>query len=317
MTLKALLLLYLSKFVLFCNAFRNRAFCRRVTELFGSVNTPNYYTGPSQNFEEMIAGVENEELGLHVMVGQSTLGNGAAGLGVFVAVSDGVQETSIKQGQPVIGYSKGTFIDNSESAGDKTVAWYFTGVNQAIFFEKELMTLRDALGIISDRHELQDMSHAVLGHTLHLEEDRKNLAIRASESFTMRYFVPYEVAAQLSDGIDAEEGKLTSIPPEDIYYGIEASNMGMYCNDLAYYPGIDEKSYISASDEKNVLALVWRLKDEDGVLFPTWPVVVAKRDITFNNQDQCFEVGLGYNWKYWSAYELKLAQEQEQEQEQE
>ena len=271
------------------------------------------YVGPCQSFEEMIAGVENEELGLSVMVGQSTLGDGAAGLGVFVAISDGVEETSIKQGQPLIGYSKGTFINTAEAAGDKTVAWLFSGVDQAIFFEKELMTLRDAMGIISDRHNQEDMSGSVLGHTLYLDEETDYLGVCADESFTKRYFVPYEVAARLADGIDVEGAKDKGVAPEDIYYGIEASNMGMYCNDLAYYPGIDEDTYVKTSDQKNVLAIVWRLEDQDGVLYPTWPVVVTKQNITFNNRDECFEVGLQYSWKYWHAHELKQQEEEEEE----
>ena len=266
----------------------------------------------------MIAGVQNEELGLNVMVGSSTLGDGAAGLGVFVAVSEEVEQTTVKEGQPLMGYSKGTFIESAEDAGDKTVAWLFSGVNQAIFFEKELMTLKDAMGIVSNRHDLDDMTDLLLGHKLYFDEEIEDLAVTADESFVRRYFVPYEVAAQLASGVDIDKAQAQGVSSEDIYYGIDVSNMGMYVNDLAYHPGISMSEYLSRSAAENILAIVWRLEDQGGVLYPSWPVVVAKRDVVFSNREVCMEMGLEYNWKYWHAYELKQKEkEKEKEKEEE
>lgn len=263
------------------------------------------YSGPEQSFEEMIAGVQNVELGLNVMVGASTLGDGEAGLGVFVAVSDEVEQSTVKQGQPLMGYSKGTFIDNAEEAGDKTVAWLFTGVDQAIFFEKELMTLKDAMGIISNRHDVDDMTDLLLGHKLFFDEEAGDLAVTADEFFARRYFVPHEVAARLASGVDVEEAKEQGVSADEIYHGIDVSNMGMYVNDLAYSAGMTMHDYLDSSADKNILAIVWRLEDQDSVLYPSWPVVVTKRDVVFDNREVTMEMGLEYNWKYWHAYELK------------
>ena len=152
-------------------SFYRTTFRVRANVLSSALQSDEPYKGPVQDFTEMIAGVQNEELGLNVMVGSSTLGDGAAGLGVFVAVSEEVEQTTVKEGQPLMGYSKGTFIESAEDAGDKTVAWLFSGVNQAIFFEKELMTLKDAMGIVSNRHDLDDMTDLLLGHKLYFDEE--------------------------------------------------------------------------------------------------------------------------------------------------
>ena len=261
-----------------------------------------YFYGPEQSFEEMIAGVQNEELGIDVMVGSSTIPT--AGLGVFVCVSDGIESSEVKRGTPLVGYSKGTFIDHALDMGDKTVAFLINRPNAAVFFEKELMTIKDSVCLVADRHNVQDMEDVLLGHKLFYDSEAQDIAFAPDESFVRRYFVPNEVAANLSEGVCVSEAITDGVSPNDVFYGIDVSNMGMYFNDLAYSPGISETEYRQQSAEKNAVAIVWRLEDNDGILIPTWPVVVSTRRLVFTNSCP-MEMGLEYNYKYWAAAEAK------------
>ncbi len=270
----------------------------------------NFY-GPEQNFEEMIAGVQNAELGIDIMVGSSTIP--AAGLGVFACLSEGIEQSDVKMGTPLVGYSKGTFIDQAEDVGDKTVAFFINRPNAAVFFEKEFMTAKDAIGLVADRHDLQEMENVLLGHKIFYDSEAQDIAFTPDESFLRRYFVPHEVAATLCEDVDIDEAKTEGVSPDDVYYGIDVSNMGMYVNDLAYFPGISESHYRVQSAEKNSAAIVWRLEDSGGVLVPTWPVVVSTKHLVFTNTSP-MELGLEYNYKYWAAAEAK---EKEKEKEKE
>jgi hypothetical protein len=256
------------------------------------------FRGPLGEYKDMIAGVQNAQLGLDILVGPSTIAG--AGYGVFAALSDEVQSVEVKEGQPLMGYSKGTFTSDADKGGDKTVAWNFHTVDQAIFFEKELMTIKDALGIISNRHDATEMTDLLLGHKLYYDEEEKEVAIRADEEFNRRYFVPHEVEATLAEGVDPTER--AGCGAEDIYHGIGVSNMGSYLNDLAYEPGVSMEAYITKSAAANQCAIVWRIEDKCGQLYPTWPVVVAaKNDMVFDNTE-AMELGLEYNWRYWHAF---------------
>ena len=286
--------------------------CRRRRAQVGdyeSVDTEKSqcFRGPEQSFDEMIAGVQNAELGIDIFVGTSTI-SGEAGLGVFACVSEGIESSEVKRGTPLVGYSKGTFIDQAENAGDKTVAFLINRPDAAIIFEKELMTAKDAIGIVSTRHKLEDLEDILIGHKLFYDESTEDIAFTSDESFLNRYFVPNEVAAKIAEGVnidmDTSDFGSQGLSPQEIYFGIDVGNMGMYVNDLAYTPNMSEEEYLSSSSALNCLAIVWRLEDNDGVLIPTWPVVVNTKPLQFDNS-RPMEMGLEYNYRYWSAAELK------------
>jgi hypothetical protein len=277
---------------------------REVRESKDSIDSAkDTFRGPLGEYKDMIAGVQNAQLGLDILVGPSTIAG--AGYGVFAALSDEVQSVEVKEGQPLMGYSKGTFTSDADKGGDKTVAWNFHAVDQAIFFEKELMTIKDALGIVSNRHDAAEMTDLLLGHKLYYDEEEKEVAVRADEEFNRRYFVPHEVEATLAESVDPT-AESAGCSAEDIYHGIDVSNMGSYVNDLAYERGVSMEAYTTKSATANQCAIVWRIEDKGGVLCPTWPVVVAKSDMVFDNTE-AMELGLEYNWRYWHAFEENAA----------
>jgi hypothetical protein len=96
------------------------------------------------------------------MVGPSSTG---AGRGLFVALNPGVDRTVLPKGTPIGGYSKrGTW--EQESSGDKCVAYAFSGLEVGVFFEKELVSLLEAVRVfplktwgvktVSGRHGFQN-----------------------------------------------------------------------------------------------------------------------------------------------------------------
>jgi hypothetical protein len=82
-----------------------------------------------------------------IMVGPSSTG---AGRGLFVALNPGVDRTVLPKGTPIGGYSKaGTW--ERESSGDKCVAYAFSGLEVGVFFEKELVSLLEAVRVLAGR----------------------------------------------------------------------------------------------------------------------------------------------------------------------
>jgi hypothetical protein len=60
---------------------------------------------------------------------------------------------------------------------------------------------------------------------------------------------------------------------------------------------VTEANYHDSS-ESNILGVVWRMKQYNETLRPTWPVLVTQQDVLLTNK-QPMEVGLGYGWGYW------------------
>ena len=239
-----------------------------------------------RSYDDMVAGVQNEGLGVNICVGPSSIPN--AGYGLFVCLNDGVESSEMKQGTPLIGYSRGKFTSNFD--GDKTVGYRFSSVDQAIVFEKELMTIFDAIGIISNRDtDCEDLTHIIEGHILQYDHETKDLVVEADDDYPDRYFVP--------DDAPTDENN------ED-YKGMDVMNMGMYANDLAYHPKIELETYYDTSLTKNILHLAWRMESKGGKLCPTWPVIILSQPTKFENtKDNMVELGLEYNYRYWTAYE--------------
>jgi hypothetical protein len=243
-------------------------------------NAVDPYVGPLSVFEFMEAGCAIEDLGIQVMVGESSLVD--SGRGLFVAILEDADEVILPKGTPICGYSKGYFT--CEAYGDKAVSFQFDSVYTGCIFEKKLMPLIDAIGMVCAPGSKSIVS-TVLGHRLDYIQSSDELKIIPDESFLQSVFIPHE------DKDSPEWGP---------------GRLGMYANDLAFFPGIDKRAYEETSAQKNALQLVWRLANENGVLVPTWPVVLTLRDLKLTNYDP-MEIGIQYGWGYWE----KLMEQQQ------
>ena len=262
------------------------------------------YVGPIGSIEDMEGGIAVSELALTVWVGPSLVSNGR---GLFLCIYDdidggdnsddlldddagAVEEIIIPQGTPLCGYARGYFT--SEGNGDKSVGFLFAGdkaEETAVFFNKELLTLGDALRSVyeqrcpegdSSSSDNENGKGLLFGHIVDFDKDTGKVTVKQDDDFVSRIFVP-EV---------------------DMENQFSAISLGIYANDLAYDPDSNELEYFENSENNNILQLVWRLaRDENsGNLVPTWPVVIAKKDLRLVNSVP-MEVGLQYGYNYWDA----------------
>lgn len=264
------------------------------------------YIGPIGSIADMEGGIAVAELALNVLVGPSLVSNDR---GLFLCIHDdiddsgsdmvdgdvgAVEEIIIPQGTPLCGYARGYF--SSKGIGDKSVGFLFAGdgaEETAVFFNKELVTLGDALwslyeqrcsegdsGSSEKEKENENGKGLLFGHIVNLDKDTGKATVKQDDDFTSRIFVP-EV---------------------DIENRFSATSLGIYANDLAYDPDSNESEYFENSENNNILQLVWRLAidEKGGNLVPTWPVVIAKKDLRILNSVP-MEVGLQYGYNYWDA----------------
>jgi len=287
------------------------------------------YIGPifHGDMSAMQGGIAISELAIQVLVGSSQVV--PEQLGLYLALfsdndhhdGDGdeiVQEVILPKGTALCGYSRGYFTD--EYQGDKSVGFLFEGDadNIAVFYEKALITLGDAVRRVlkkcttsnnftaSERMSVRRRD-LLLGHVVTLTQQGSDAAasvyINPDPEFASRVFVP--------DAI------------EDIDHSFGPTRLGMYANDLAFDPDHpNEESYLATSDRNNILQIVWRLDlgvaqtqgqdDSFGrsnsnnfhstmMLVPTWPVVATRTDVRLVNEIP-MEVGLQYGFKYWSSF---------------
>ena len=234
------------------------------------------YDGPTSDFSFMEAGCVIEDLGIEVLVGESTVPG--AGRGLFVALQEGVQEVTLPRGTPICGYSKGNFT--SEGEGDKTVAYAFQSIYTGVIYNKQIISLKKL--IQSMINSTDDISGIIDGHSVLFDNESQDLSITPTEDYRNRYFIPFELREW------------------------SPASFGTQANDLAYHAHIENfDDYIQSSVEHNLLHIVWRMDFIDGKFKPTWPVVIVNRDVRFTNAIP-MEVGIHYSWNYWSAYRSKL-----------
>eukprot|EP00546_Thalassionema_frauenfeldii_P003514 CAMPEP_0178934382 /NCGR_PEP_ID=MMETSP0786-20121207/23831_1 /TAXON_ID=186022 /ORGANISM="Thalassionema frauenfeldii, Strain CCMP 1798" /LENGTH=302 /DNA_ID=CAMNT_0020612157 /DNA_START=46 /DNA_END=954 /DNA_ORIENTATION=- len=234
------------------------------------------YVGPVGSITDTEGGIAIGDLSLQVSVAKSLVSQGR---GLFLCIyddekedSDGaVEEIIIPQGTPICGYARGYFSDKSD--GDKSVGFLFGGNSAnatAVFYNQQLMTLGDALLTIYQEQIAHEKEQPVtlFGHRVDVDPENSVVTV-------------------------------VDIKKEDEF---SATSLGVYANDLAYDPDSNEQQYFENSERNNILQLVWRLaKDEkNGMVVPTWPVVVIKQDVRLLNTLP-MEVGLQYGFKYWDA----------------
>ncbi len=249
------------------------------------------YVGPIGSIADMEGGIAITELCLNVMTGPSLV---AGGRGLFLCIYDdnrddsdedeAIAEIIIPQGTPLCGYARGFFSDQQE--GDKSVGFLFakdSAEDTAVFYNQKLVTLADALWSVYEERGLQDSEEAndiLFGHHIRFDTEKGQIDLQHDEEFLSRIFIP-------------------EIEGENQF---SATSLGVYANDLAYDPASDKDHYLDQSEKNNVLALVWRLAidDKTGMLVPSWPVVIARKDVRLLNTVP-MEVGLQYGYSYWDA----------------
>jgi len=261
------------------------------------------YVGPARSFADMEGGIAIGELALNVFTGPSLV---ADGRGLFLCISDDtndgdddddsseedsaggvVEEIIIPQGTPLCGYARGYFSDKHE--GDKSVGFLFaedSSDETAVFYNKELMTLGDALRLVYHQRRAEgdggSTKDLLFGHLVDIDTQTGRIQLRHDREFYSRIFIP-------------------EIGDKDQF---TATSLGIYANDLAYNPDSDETQYLQNSEKNNILELVWRLAldQKTGMLVPTWPVVITRTDVRLLNTVP-MEVGLQYGYNYWDAME--------------
>jgi hypothetical protein len=243
--------------------------------------------GPIVSFDEMDNIFDLDELGVSLMVGNSSF---CSGKGVFISLLDrSFSEARFYQGSMLCGYSRGEF--GSTIQGDKSVGYLLTNLNSSVIYDKEFQDLSD---IVRDEFggnltptitKAENFSNFIAGHRLYAGSSPDELLIFPSEENHIRnysYFIPHPVT----------EMKEVSI-----------RNVGMYANDLAFNqsdPAMDETSYLARSNQNNSLMMIWRMEKVNGRLIPTWPIVLFKKNIIVRNHEP-IEIGMEYSWGYWSA----------------
>jgi hypothetical protein len=222
--------------------------------------------------------LELTELGLDIAIGPSTIVPGQFGL--YCRCIHSVDSVTLPECTLLCGYAKpGTFLDTD--VGDKTVGFVLQSGTTAIFFERQLMTVQDALSKAAT--EYGNGSCGLAGHELSLSEKDESILLQPVANGYKRYFCP-------------NEEKVDPIPIQ---------NYGQYCNDLAWNqlsPPSNSDEYMEKSRIHNCVQLVWRLEYDSATqcLVPTWPVSVTTHDVRFENHN-FMELGTRYGWKYWQA----------------
>ena len=248
------------------------------------------YIGPIASLDDMEGGITISELALNVFAGPSLV---APGRGLFLGIyeeseeddDDGiVEEIIVPQGTPLCGYARGHFSDQEE--GDKSVGFLFRGdvEETAVFYERQLMSIGDAIRMICSNGEGIEIESSMWGHTVSTDTDTGRTMIAPDQNVTSRIFVP--------DTPEKDEDKFGP------------TCLGVFANDLAYDPDSNEEEYGKTSEANNILQLVWRLaRDEKrGNLVPSWPVVITKKDVRMVNTVP-MEVGLQYGFAYWNSFQ--------------
>ena len=261
---------------------------------------PRIYEGPVlSDPNEIIAGFALDELGLDLAVAPSEIAPGTYGL--FVALGEGVESTTVPSMQLLSGYSReGTF--QSKDSGDKTVGFALAGPETAVFFERQLMSVLDALQLAAE-NQGEGGACGLAGHVLVQDENGEiDVFVDTEDADFKRYFVPALMNRENEDEQDEGEQEDND---NATTMDISVANLGQFCNDLAWSyedPPENKGDYDSISSEKNAIQLVWRLEfdTETNCLIPTWPVSVVADDLQFKNV-AFMELGTKYGWNYWQA----------------
>lgn len=260
----------------------------------------NVYNGPILPLDvDMIAGTHLEEFDLELIIAPSIVV--PAQLGLYIRLAEGIDHVTLPPMTLLCGYARhGTFECNAMNSGGKTVGFILNSSKTAVFFERQLMSIGDALEYAAKKYG----SCGLIGHELQVSSnmlDGKEIKITPIKQQGLleddaRYFVPDMVQRVLNnEEVNIEEFVI--------------QNFGQYSNDLAWdatKKKMGREEYNAQSEISNILRLVWRLEynADKSCLVPSWPVSVIGRQVTFENNAQFMEVGTCYGWNYWHQTSL-------------
>ena len=255
----------------------------------------------------IVTGFTLAELGLDVVVAPSMIAPGTHGL--FASLSEGIGCATVPRMEPLCGYARrGAF--RHRDVGDKTVGFALSGPETAVFYERQLMSVMDAIQLAATTRG--DGICGLAGHVLvqQEEEGRVDIHVDTEDTNFKRYYVPTFLNKEEEEEESGEEDD--ELMSQDMELSV--GNIGQFCNDLAWSyddPPTTKEEYDARSVEKNAIQLVWRLEfdEQTQCLIPTWPVSVLVDDMMFQNADTYMELGTKYGWNYWQAtLDMRISQ---------
>jgi hypothetical protein len=253
------------------------------------------YSGPLSSHDVMDASFELEEFGLTLMVGKSTLSlpqeeanSTLEEKGLFISLANStIAEAIIPRGTILCGYGKGQF--RTAPQGDKSVGYTFRSTETLVVFEKNISSLSEVIQTV-----VKDDNSSITAQLL------KDLMI------SHHVFPKWDTTRNLStfhiSPILNATGLVFIPDPVVSVENITIVNAGMFANDLGFNYSqaliLNSTVYDAASSDCNILQLIWRMEFKNNTLFPTWPLVVVSKDLSFENYEP-MEVGIKYGWHYW------------------
>lgn len=290
---------------------------------FATVTNTIIYDGPilPSDIEEndILAGIQLQELGIDLVVAPSTVAEGT--LGLFMGLSYGVEKATLPKMTLLCGYS-GKTEDNGGSfqeadIGDKTVGFFIRSPQTAVFYNQQLMSIEDALkmaatqstnNIGKEEDTKSDVNYCgLLGHeieiTVNSNDDNTShqehqIMIHPVDDGFPRYWVPSQMNQHMLESPADEESN-------DSTSDLSIQNLGQFCNDLAWDysdPPDSMEEYKKRSSQKNIIQLIWRIEFdlEGNCLKPSYPVSVFSQDVVVE-KEELMEIGTRYGWNYWQA----------------
>ena len=251
---------------------------------------PAPYSGPiCEQLTNVLESIHLSESGLILEVADSIVAPG--GRGLFVRLAPGAAPVTLDACSPFCGYATGGMAAAADVSCGKTVAFHLASLSTAVFFEGQLLTVRQILNGHSDGQGQGAADvRAIAGHVAVRDTSGALVGIEADAEYTgPRYFVP-----------SADEGELSIM------------NLGQMANDLAIgdhgltvgdsnAEAESRAEYTARSRDANILVLVQRLErdpDDPATLRPSRPISTISREVTIANE-RPMEVGCEYGGRYW------------------
>ena len=251
------------------------------------------------------------------------------GRGLFARVARPGARVTLDAGTALCGYASGSLRaaappdSAASSARDKTVATRLAELDTAVWFEGELVTLREALeSTAQGGADARDVELA--GHDVERDPDtRAPRAVvprvapvdraRADSPATPVSGEEFAAAAARDDAARADAASASAADDDDdkCYFvpdeaqTLDLMTLGQFANDLAVGPDLrGGADYEGASASANVLVLVQRLErappPRAHVLRPSRPIPTISRDVTIASTTP-MELGCQYGASYWGA----------------
>ena len=136
-------------------------------------NSAKIYEGPIlENFESIVSGLNLPEVGIDLAIAPSKVAPGQ--LGLFLSLASDVDSVTLPALTLLCGYSRNGRFERKDE-GDRTVGFAFSGPNAldntAVFYERQLMSIKDALTMSAESEGKNFGDVELAGHILVQEDD--------------------------------------------------------------------------------------------------------------------------------------------------